>query len=155
VEARLRAQQEAIDAAVGGDAHHARGQAVERVGLVPGALHQGRERALDAHGGVAAQDEAVEGIEGQEILIVIADGADLGKHAAFARLRIDIVEVAEVDRIFEVAECRHAVAFDLGGFRRGNGEPRKRGGERAGRGGERLPPGQAGRSAGRPGRCRH
>jgi hypothetical protein len=155
VEPRLRAQEEAIDPAVGGDAHGARRQSVDRVGLVPGALHQGREGALDAERGVAAQDEAVERIEGEEILIVIAHRADLGKRPALARLRVHIIEVAEVGRILEVAERGEAVALDLAGIGRGNGEPGKRGGKRAGRGDEGFPAGQARRPANRRRHSRH
>jgi hypothetical protein len=114
VETRLRPQQKAVGQPVGRDAHRARRQPVHRVGLVLGTHHQTRECQLHALRGVAAQDVAVERIEGQRVLIVDRAGADLREHAALRRFRIDVIEVREIGRIFQVAERRYAVPL---GFR--------------------------------------
>ena len=129
VEARLRPQCEAIDEAVRRDAHRARDEAVHRIGFVGGRRHQGGEGELHALRGVAAQDVAVERIEGEEVLIVLPARADLREHAALRGFRIDIIEMAKVARIFEVAEAGNAVDLvSLGrigafcGERRGAGD---------------------------------
>ena len=58
--------------------------------------HQAREGQLHALRRVAAQDVAVERIEGEEVLIEHRVRADLREHAALRRVRIDVVEMREV-----------------------------------------------------------
>ena len=113
VEARLRPQRKAIGQAVGGDADRARGEPIHRVRLVVGPRHQRREGQLHALRRVAAQDVAVERIEGQRVLVVDRARADLRKHAALGRLGIDVVEMRKVGRILQVAERRHAVPLGV------------------------------------------
>ena len=113
VKARLGAHQVAVGLAVGRNAHRARRQPIHAVRLVVRARHQAREGQLHALRGVALEDVAVERIEGEEVLIEHPVRADLREDAAFRGLRIDIVEMGEVARIFEVAEDRDAVAFRL------------------------------------------
>src|SRR5205823_1745731 len=64
--------------------------------------------------------------------------ADLREEPAFRRLRIDVVEMREVRRIFQVTERRDAVALGLfGGLRRAG---KSRGAcKRAGGGEQRIP----------------
>src|SRR5262249_57792065 len=98
------AQQEAVGASIRRDPHSARGKTVDGVGLVGRARHQRRERELHSLRAVALEDVAVERIEGEEGLIVLPLGADLGKYAALRRARIDVVEMDEIRRLFEIAE---------------------------------------------------
>ena len=49
--------------------HRARSKAVQGVGLVIGARHQARKGELHALRGIALEDEAVERIEGEQVLI--------------------------------------------------------------------------------------
>ena len=86
VEFGARPDEELIDQAVGRAAHFLRGKPVHGVRLVAGADHQRREGQLHALRGVALEDEAVERIEGEEILVVEAVRADLRKHAALRRV---------------------------------------------------------------------
>ena len=112
VEARLGAQQEAVGQLVVRDAHAPRDEAVERIRLVAG-CRAIRLSKVSAHAGgaVALQHVDVEGVEGVEVLV--ADGLlDLDREgAALRRLRIDVVEMLEVGRVFQVAEAGEAVAF--------------------------------------------
>jgi hypothetical protein len=59
------------------------------------------------------EDEAVERIEGEKVLIEGPSCPDMGEHAALRGVWIDVVEMLEVGRIFEIAESRHAVALGL------------------------------------------
>jgi hypothetical protein len=79
-------------------------QAVHGIRLVGGADHQRVKQKVEALGGVAAQDIAVETVEG-----VDARGADGGDAAASRRVRVDIVEVIEAGRILQLAEDRPAM----------------------------------------------
>ena len=79
-------------------------------------------------GAVALEDVAVERIEGLERLVVAAVRSDLRKHAAFGRVRIDVIEMGKSAGYCEIAEGRHAVAL---GVLRGNVRRKFRGGERA------------------------
>src|SRR5207247_1995742 len=65
--------------------------------------------------GIAFEDIAVERIEGEEVLIVLPLRADLREQAALRGARVDIFELLEVGRIFQIAERRDAVRFDFGG----------------------------------------
>ena len=67
---RLRPDEEAVGQAVGRAPHLARGKSIHRVRLVAAARHQRGEGQLHALRGVALEDEAVERIEGEEVLIV-------------------------------------------------------------------------------------
>ena len=113
VEARLGAQEKAIGQAVGGNGDRTGGEPVHRVRLVGCARHQRREGELHPLRAVALEDEGVERVEGQEILVELPRRSHLGEGSALRRVRIDIVEMAEVRRVFQVAERRHAVAFGV------------------------------------------
>ncbi len=99
--------------------HRARGEPIHGIGLVRGARHQACESELHALRAVTLEDEAVERVEGEKVLIEGAGRSDMGKRAALGRIRVDVVEMLEVSRIFEVAERRHAVP--LGVFMRQGG----------------------------------
>ncbi len=119
MEAGLRPQQKPVGQAVGGDLHGARGQAIDGIGLVMGGgeyggrAHEGREGEVDALGGIALENEGIERIEREVVLVELAHHRELREHAAFGRVRIDVVEMLEVGRIFEVAEGRHAMMLGL------------------------------------------
>src|SRR5581483_2233111 len=51
----------------------------------------------------------------EEVLIVLAHRPDLGEQAALGRLRIDVVEMRKVGRIFQLAEAGHAVTLGVFG----------------------------------------
>jgi hypothetical protein len=68
---------------------------------------------LDALRRVAAQDIAVERIEGQRVLVVDRAWADLRKHAALGGFGIDVGEMRKAGPIIQIAEGGHAVP--LGG----------------------------------------
>ncbi len=82
-----------------------RDEPIDRIGLVLRARHQGVEHVLEPLGGVALQDEVVEAVERD-----LAPGADHGKAPALGGIGIDVVEVLEVGRILQLAECREPVA---------------------------------------------
>src|SRR5262249_59119838 len=81
-----------------------------------GARHQAREGELHALRAVALEDEDVERIEGEKVLIEDPVRSDLGERAALGRVGVDVVEMLERRRIFEIAERRDAVP--LGTFLR-------------------------------------
>ena len=110
VKARLGPQQITIRELVGGNSHRARNQSVQAVRLVSRGLHQGCECQLHALGGIALQDVAVERIESEEVLVELPRRADLRKQAALRGVHVDVFEMLEVGRIFQVAERRDAVA---------------------------------------------
>ncbi len=116
--------QEAIGEPVLGYLHRAGCKPVQAIRLVLGRCHQAREGELHALGAIAPEDETVERIEGEKILVVGAGRSDMGEHAALRRIGLDIVEMLEVRRIFEIAEGRHAMA--LGAFVRPRGHDRHR-----------------------------
>src|SRR5262249_16649273 len=93
----------------GRHADRAGGLAVHGIDFVVGPHHQAGERRLHPERGIAPEDEAVERIEGGEVLIVPADRADLREHPALWGINIDEIEVLEVGGILEVAETRNAV----------------------------------------------
>ena len=103
--------QKAVSEPIRGYANRARGEAVEGIRLIGRARHQAREGELHALRAVALEDEDVERIEGEKVLIEGAARPDLGEQPALWRIRVDIVEMLESRRIFEVAERRHAVAL--------------------------------------------
>jgi len=111
VETRFRPQRETIGQTIGGDAHRACSEPVHRIGLVVRARHQGCEAQLKALRGIALQDIAVERIVGHKTLIIHTVRADLRKHAALGRVRIDVIEVRKVGWIFQIAEGRNAVTL--------------------------------------------
>ena len=115
--------------------HRAGGEAVHGIRLVRGARHQAREGELHALRAIALEDEAVERIEGEKVLIEGAARPDMRKRAALGRIRVHVLEMLEVRRIFEVTERRHAVP--LGAFPRQRG-PRHRRCKRASGDDERL-----------------
>ena len=111
VESDAWPHQEPVGQAIRGNAHGARGKAVERVRLVGGARHQAAKGELHALRAVALEDEDIERIEGEKVLIKDAVRPDLREGAALGRVRLDIVEMLEARRIFQVAEGRHAVTL--------------------------------------------
>ncbi len=110
---RFRTQQETIGQAVAGNTHRFRNQPVHAVRLVGSARHQRRECQFHALRRVAAQDVAVERIEGQERLVELPRRSDLREHTALWRRRIDVIEMGEVGRVFQIAEGGHAMCFAL------------------------------------------
>ena len=70
---RFLAQQKAIAALVGGGAHGARDEPVERVRLVGITAHQAVERGRNAGRAVAGEVEDVQRVEREEILVVPCD----------------------------------------------------------------------------------
>ena len=78
-QSRLGPQEKTVAELVGRDAHAARREPVHRVGLVVGASHQRGEGPLHALSRIPFEDVAVERIEGEEVLIVLARWADLRK----------------------------------------------------------------------------
>ncbi len=115
VKARLGTEQEAVGQLVGRDPHRPRDEAVLGIRLVGGAGHQAVEGHRHAGGAVALEGVDVERVEGVEILVAegLLDLDDEG--AALRRLRVDVVEMPEVRRVFEVAEARQAVALGFSG----------------------------------------
>ena len=83
------------------------------VGLVEGSHHQGGEGELQAERSVTLEDVAVERVEGVEVLIVVADGAELRELPTLGRAWIDIGEMLEIGGILEIAEPGHAVPRDF------------------------------------------
>ena len=115
--------------------HGAGGEPVDRVGLVARACHQGRKGQRNALRAVALEDVAVERIERLESLVVLPVGTDLRKRAALGGVRIDVVEMREIRRIFEIAERRESVGLGIAaGF---GGRDRARQAERKAAGRER------------------
>src|SRR5207247_11224732 len=86
-------------------------KAIESIRLVIGARHQAREGELHALRAVAPEDEDVERIECEKVLIEGPGGSDLGERAALGRIGVDVVEMLEVGRMFEISERRYAVAL--------------------------------------------
>ena len=79
-------------------------KAVNGVGLVVAADHQRVEQKADPFGGVAAQDEAIEMVEG------VDRACRHGRQAAtLGGIRVHIVEMLELSRIFKLTECRQTV----------------------------------------------
>ncbi len=107
------AHQEAIGQAVVRDLNGPRSEAIERVGLVLRARHQGRECRFDSGSSITFQDEAVQRIEGNGVLVVDDRRRDLRKHAALRGGRVDIVELLEIRRVLEVPERRDPVPLGL------------------------------------------
>src|SRR5215470_12931137 len=106
-------QQETISESVGRYLHRTRSEAVQRVGFVLGARHQAREGELHTLRTIALKDEAVERIEGEKVLIEGPSCADVGEYAALRGVWIDVIEMLEVGRIFEIAEGRNPMAFGV------------------------------------------
>jgi hypothetical protein len=93
--------------------HRARSEAVHRVWFVFSARHQAREGELHALRAIAPEDEAVERIEGEEVLIEGPSRSDMGEHAAFRSVWIDVIKMLEIRRIFEITEGRYSVALGV------------------------------------------
>src|SRR5215813_9721928 len=106
-------QQKTISEPVGRYLHRARSEAVQRVGFVLGACHQAREGELHTLRTIALKDEAVERIEGEKVLIEGSSCSDVGEHAALRGAWIDVIEMLEVGRIFEIAEGRYPMALGV------------------------------------------
>src|SRR5262244_2051745 len=106
-------QQETISEPVGRYLHRARSEAVQRVGLILRARHQAREGELHTLRTIALKDEAVERIEGERVLIEGPSCPDVGEHAALRGVWIDVIEMLEFGRIFEIAESRYPMALGV------------------------------------------
>src|SRR5262249_40329132 len=105
--------QETISESVGRYLHRTRSEAVQRVGFVLGARHQAREGELHTLRASALKDEAVERIEGEKVLIEGPSCPDVGEHAALRGVWIDVIEMLEVGRIFEIAEGRDPMVLGV------------------------------------------
>src|SRR5215831_1927978 len=106
-------QQKTVSEPVGRYLHRARSEAVQRVGLILGARHQAREGELHPQSGIALKDEAVERIEGEKVLIEGPSCPDVGEYAALRGVWIDVIEMLEVGRIFEIAEGRNPMTLGV------------------------------------------
>jgi hypothetical protein len=111
VELDAGTHQEPVDQAVLRYSNGPRGKPVQSIRLVRSAHHQACESELHALGGVALQNEAVQRIESQTVLIENQVRTDIRERPAFRRIRVDIIELLEVGRIFEVPERRDAMTF--------------------------------------------
>ena len=141
VPARLGPQREGEDVAVGRDRHRFGKQAVERVGLVERPRHQRVVAHLHARRRVAARHEAVQRVEGRDVLVVLPVGRREIERAAFRRVRVEIAEMGEVRRIFEIAEGRQAVQRRIGrAFREKTARQKRRRGSAGGQRQEFAPP---------------
>src|SRR5262249_7810314 len=106
-------QQETISEHIGRYLHRACSEAVQRVGFVLGACHQAREGELHPQSGIALKDEAVERVEGEKVLIKGPSCPDVGEYAALRGVWIDVIEMLEVGRIFEIAEGRNPMTLGV------------------------------------------
>src|SRR5215471_8118698 len=113
VERDAEPHHEAVGEPIHGYAHRARSEAVQRVGFVLGARHQAREGELHTLRTIALKDEAVERVEGEKVLIEGPSCPDVGEHAALRGVWIDVIEMLEVGRIFEIAEGRYPMALGV------------------------------------------
>ena len=95
---------------------------VHRVRLVGGPGHQAVEGEVEALRGVVLADERVEAVEGQHRL-----GADGHQPPALRRIRVHIVEMLEIGRIFQVAEGGEAVPLLSGAGGEAEGADERRG----------------------------
>src|SRR5262245_63835521 len=102
-----------ISEPVGRYLHRARSEAVQRVGFVLGARHQAREGELYTLRTISLKDEAVERIEGEKVLIEGPSCPDVGEYATLRGFWIDVIEMLEVGRIFEIAEGRNPMALGV------------------------------------------
>src|SRR5262252_5935028 len=93
---RVGSEQKPVGAPVGADANRAGQKPVEGVRLVGSARHQGRKSQVHALRTVALKHVAIERVEGEERLIVLAIGSDLRECAALGGVRIDVVEMRKV-----------------------------------------------------------
>src|SRR5437773_2460389 len=96
--------QKAVVQPIRGYAHRARSEAVQRVWFVLSAYHQACKGELHTLRAIALEDETVERIEGEKVLIEGPSCADMGEHATFRGVWINVIEMLEVRRIFKVAE---------------------------------------------------
>src|SRR5262249_59470466 len=104
VEFGFRPDEKSVVQAVGRAAHLRGGKAVHRVGLIARAHHQGGEGELHALRRIAPEDIAVEGIEGEKILVELPRRPNLRESAALRRPRVDVTEMSKVRRVSEIAE---------------------------------------------------
>src|SRR6516162_11733787 len=104
VERGARAYQEAIGQAVVRYLHGTRRHGVHSVRLVRRAAHEAREGELHALRGVTPEDVAVERIEGEEVLVVKPRRSLLGKQPSLRGIRVHVIKMLEVGRIFEITE---------------------------------------------------
>src|SRR4051812_23538954 len=96
--------EETIGASVGRYSHSARSKPIQSIRLILCSRHQARERQLHALGGIALENEAVEGIECDQVLIEYPTRSNVREHAALGSVRIDVIELLEIRSIFEIAK---------------------------------------------------
>src|SRR5204863_9733827 len=113
MEPGFRAHAEGVNQSVGRNTNAFRGEAVQRIRLVLRPRHQSGEGQFHSLRGVALENVAVERIERHERLIELPRGTDLREQSALRRVRLDIVEMPEVRRIFQVAEGGYPVALSV------------------------------------------
>jgi len=111
VKSSLGAHREPVGSVVRRNLDRFRREPVERIGLVARTGHERRKDEVHALRALALEDVGVEGVEGEERLIVGADRRDQGKRPALRRIDIHVLEMVEVGRIFQIAECRHAMGL--------------------------------------------
>src|SRR6516225_9635296 len=104
-------QQKTISEPVRRYLHRARGEAVQRIWFVLSAYHQACEGELHALRTIALEDEAVQRIEGKKVLIEGPSCPDMREPATLGGGWIDVIEMLEVGRIFEIPEGRNPIAL--------------------------------------------
>src|ERR1700730_10040994 len=104
-----RPQREAIAEPVRRQPHAARCKPIERIRLVLGSAHQARKSELGPLRAIALENEAIEGVESEEVLIERTRGSNMREDTALWRVRVHIIEMLEVCGIFELPEGRHSV----------------------------------------------
>src|SRR5215813_2915818 len=113
VELDARPQQKTISESVGRYLHRARGEAIQRIWFILSAYHQACEGELHALRTIALEDEGVQRIEGEKVLIEGPSSPDMRERATLWSVWIDVIEMLEVGRIFEIAEGRNPMALGV------------------------------------------
>src|SRR5215813_6336668 len=113
VELDARPQQKTISESVGRYLHRARGEAIQRIWFILSAYHQACEGELHALRTIALEDEGVQRIESEKILIEGPSCPDMREPATLGGGWIDVIEMLEVGRIFEIPEGRNPMALGL------------------------------------------
>ena len=143
VETRLGPEHEFEAVAVLGNGDAFGQQPVDRVRLIERERHQRIETHLHARRRIAARHEAVQRVEGLDVLIEEPVGRREIEKPALRRVGVDIVEMREIRRIFQVAEGREPVQLLARRAGREDFSGKQRRGEASSRAGEEVAAGGA------------